>query len=101
MKTSTKDGREDTDSRADARGSGWVLTSMIALSVIGWAQLKNTEIQTALGAGAGAAMGGAIGRTIGSIASGAIVGAIVGAAAVAIIRRSDPAPHSHEAQSDL
>ncbi|HUF08674.1 MAG TPA: hypothetical protein VMO47_05090 [Rhodothermales bacterium] len=100
MKTSSKDAREDTGSRADARGSGWVLTSMIALSVVGLAQLKNTEMQTALGAGVGAAMGGAIGRTIGSIASGAIVGAIVGAAAVAVIRRSDPAPSEDEAQSD-
>lgn len=101
MKTSNRDLREDTDSRVDARGSGWVLTSMIALSVIGWAQLKNTEMQTALGAGAGAVMGGAIGRTIGSIASGAVVGAIVGAAAVAIIRRSAPAPHGHEGAEDL
>lgn len=99
MKTSDKDGRNGTDSRACARGSGWVLTSMIALSVIGWAQLKNTEMQTALGAGAGAVMGGAIGRTIGSIAGGAIVGAIVGAAAVAIIRRSDQAPSEDEAKS--
>ncbi|MGA7306674.1 MAG: YMGG-like glycine zipper-containing protein [Rhodothermales bacterium] len=90
MKASNKAEREDTDLRANTYGSGWVVTSIIALSVIGWADVRNTERQAIVGAGAGAAVGGVIGRTVGSITSGAIVGAIVGAAAGAIIRHSIP-----------
>lgn len=69
-------------------------------TLIGCANLSNTEKGAAIGAGAGGAAGAAIGKAAGNTAAGAIVGAAVGGTAGAIIgERMDK--QAQELENDL